>query len=102
MPSNKKGQYQKNLDAASAGANQSGGNPITFAGNLAQGLAAKISQKKGPSQLTNVGDPSLLSYEAAAQQNPHVQAMKQIADAAKLKYMQENGVDENGELVQKK
>lgn len=102
MPDKKKSQYQQNLVAESAGANQSGGNPADFLSKIARGFVnAGGADPKAAPQPTNIGDPSLLSYEQQAASNPHVMKMQEAASAAKLKYMQENGVDENGDPIKK-
>lgn len=65
---------------------------------IADAIAAHFSnaeaQKGQPRAPAPVAEPA-----AAPQANPHLYQMQMVAEAAKQKYMQENGVDENGEPV---
>lgn len=68
-----------------------GTDPLAIANQAAQGY----QQALPPSQ-----PGSLPSPEASQGTNMHMLNMQQRAEEAKQKYMQENGVDENGNTVQ--
>lgn len=76
--------------------------PASLAGKIAQMYSKAVAQKPQPGRVPPIADPSLLSYEHAAESDPHLKGMADAAEAAKQKYMLENGVDENGDPVQKK
>lgn len=76
----------------STGANQAGMSPQAILSDIAN----KYAMAHKSAQPTNVGDPSLMSYESQAEEGPHMQNMREAAEAAKQKYMLENNVDEMG------
>lgn len=61
--------------------------PQALAGALAQQYAARANGGPAP--------------QPSPQTNPHMLAMQQAAEAARQRYMLENGVDENGNPTSK-
>jgi hypothetical protein len=77
--------------------------PSSIAGMIAQAYAARVGKPKqspAPSAIINP-QGNAPSVKPTPAMNPHMIALHEAAEAAKQKYMLENGVDENGEPIQK-
>lgn len=99
---------QQSAQQVSSGANQSGGNPFTWAGNQAKALAASLNSQGNPTgQVPVVSNDDLMASEAqaASPADPakaqHMANLKASADAAAEKYKADNGLDENLDPIQK-
>jgi hypothetical protein len=91
---------QASAESIQSGATQPGyKNAVDMANKIAGALSSASQGQPQAGVVETVPDKSLLTYENQAGNNPHMLKMREAAEAAKQRYMMENGVDEDGNPI---